>query len=47
MLYDGQVEEEGKTIVFTAFLYEDINEDNLEDVTIRKCWYPTVYFYDL
>ena len=46
ILVDGVVEQEGKTIVFTAYLYEDLDPE-IEAVNVHPCWYPTVYFYDL
>ena len=47
---DGNEKASGKTVVFTAFLYQDLvtNKDTGDlDIIIHKCWYPTVYFYCL
>ena len=37
---------EGKTIVFTAYLYEESYGDKGK-TEVTDCWYPTVFFHDL
>lgn len=45
----------GKTMVFTAYLQEEVYSKDQEDFgggdktepRVSECWYPTIFFFDL